>query len=313
METLRRGHKAPPKTVSPQKLDIRKIFRLDVDDELFQEDPGLGNEACDNLPPWLSDEKVRNGIVSMLERDRCLEEIERLDAECLAMQSWLADEQLNLGTALSAMGEFKSHLRIIQPNSLLHAPDNAGMRYQLQRRLEEHNEINVCWRRTLSIVKPDMQWLPENRHPISVEPIVAYSRKFSRPHTAPSSPPTASSQDNNPTPSDSSDHSDSDMESVQDEVDPADDIIDNMADNDADSDESADPTTTAYIPVGDAFPWHSTHQKRASLSYADTSPPPPALDEIMPVPLPVHAAISLASISPPAPSKKNTRYAPQRM
>ncbi|KDQ05679.1 hypothetical protein BOTBODRAFT_122395 [Botryobasidium botryosum FD-172 SS1] len=102
MDSLRRGHKAPINTVSPQKLDVRKIFRLDVDDELWQEDPGLGDETCDELPRWLGDEKVRNGIVFMLERDRCLEEIKRLDAECLAMQSWLVDELQNLESAFSS-------------------------------------------------------------------------------------------------------------------------------------------------------------------------------------------------------------------
>ena len=75
------------KTRLPRKLEITKIFRLDVDDDLWQEDPGLGSQESDALPSWLSDDKVREGIVAMLEEDRCKEEKEHLNHECVAIQS----------------------------------------------------------------------------------------------------------------------------------------------------------------------------------------------------------------------------------
>lgn len=92
MTGIRRNGRAPRRTVLPRRIDGTKIFRLDVDDDLWQDDPGLGEEAFDTLPPWQGDEKVRNGITAMLVRERCLEEKERLDHECSAMQTWLSDE-----------------------------------------------------------------------------------------------------------------------------------------------------------------------------------------------------------------------------
>ncbi|KDQ13386.1 hypothetical protein BOTBODRAFT_111622 [Botryobasidium botryosum FD-172 SS1] len=243
MDSLQRGHKAPINTVSPQKLDVRKIFRLDVDDELWQEDPGLGDEACDKLPRWLGDEKVRNGIVSMLEQDRCLEEIRRLDAECLAMQSWLVDGLKNLETAFSS------------------TQDKPGMQYQLQCRLETHYEINACWRRSLSSIKPDMQWLPENHRAISTEPIVAYSRKYSKTRAA-------SSQDSG---AHLSDDSESETESAHDEVDPADEIIDNMEDDDMEIETEVEvPSSASPSNAHDNLPTSNFHREAYT--------PPPYVD-----------------------------------
>ncbi|KDQ18280.1 hypothetical protein BOTBODRAFT_98760, partial [Botryobasidium botryosum FD-172 SS1] len=76
MKDLRRDGKAPTESKLPRKLDSAKIFRLDVDDDLWQDDPGLGDDAGD-VPGWLGNDKIRDGIVAMLEQDRCLEEEER--------------------------------------------------------------------------------------------------------------------------------------------------------------------------------------------------------------------------------------------
>ncbi|KDQ08430.1 hypothetical protein BOTBODRAFT_118738 [Botryobasidium botryosum FD-172 SS1] len=92
MMALRRDGKAPPKTHPPRKLNAKKIFRLDVDDELWQEDPGLGDDTTNNMPGWLGNDKVRDGITAMLERDRCLEEEQRLRHEQHSMQEWIAGE-----------------------------------------------------------------------------------------------------------------------------------------------------------------------------------------------------------------------------
>ncbi|KDQ06045.1 hypothetical protein BOTBODRAFT_86138, partial [Botryobasidium botryosum FD-172 SS1] len=74
MTALRRARKAPAKSVLPHKLDSKKVFRLDVNDGLWEEDPGLGDEDFQNLPRWMTDDNVRKGILFLLQRDRCLEE-----------------------------------------------------------------------------------------------------------------------------------------------------------------------------------------------------------------------------------------------
>lgn len=139
----KRDRKAPSKTVLPRLVDAKMIFRLDVDELLWQDDPGLGEEDCEELPRWLSDDNVREGIVAMLECDRCKEEIERLDHECTAMQQWLADELGAIQAALqNAQGmlvpfleSFSQHLLVtscrdstpriprLRLQSLFHRPD----------------------------------------------------------------------------------------------------------------------------------------------------------------------------------------------
>lgn len=101
MAELHRARKAPAKSVLPRLIDPKMVFRLDVDDLLWQEDPGLGEEECSELPLWLGDAKIRGGIVAILERDRCVEENERLDYECTAMRDWLDDELRALNAAIS--------------------------------------------------------------------------------------------------------------------------------------------------------------------------------------------------------------------
>ncbi|KDQ08818.1 hypothetical protein BOTBODRAFT_118161, partial [Botryobasidium botryosum FD-172 SS1] len=91
MKDLRRDGKAPTESKLPRKLDSAKIFRLDVDDDLWQDDPGLGDDAGD-VPGWLGNDKIRDGIVAMLEQDRCLEEEERLQHERGSMQEWITSE-----------------------------------------------------------------------------------------------------------------------------------------------------------------------------------------------------------------------------
>jgi hypothetical protein len=87
---LIRQNKAPAGAVSPQEIVREGLFKLDVDDEIWQ-DVGLDDDF--GCPPlWLSDESVRQGIQYLLERDRCEEEEVRLVRERRALQEWLQEE-----------------------------------------------------------------------------------------------------------------------------------------------------------------------------------------------------------------------------
>ena len=55
----------------------------------------LDNDYQDIAPAcWLSDEKVHQGILAMLELDRCSEEEDRLIKERCTMQEWFSEEWL---------------------------------------------------------------------------------------------------------------------------------------------------------------------------------------------------------------------------
>ncbi|EJD44915.1 hypothetical protein AURDEDRAFT_64944 [Auricularia subglabra TFB-10046 SS5] len=88
----RQGKKPPGKIRLPRKLDIKKLFKLDVDDHIWQEDPGLGPQGEKDLPRYLSDGNVQRGIAGLLEKRRCQEEMERIEVEVDALGVWCAEE-----------------------------------------------------------------------------------------------------------------------------------------------------------------------------------------------------------------------------
>ncbi|EJD43484.1 hypothetical protein AURDEDRAFT_41732, partial [Auricularia subglabra TFB-10046 SS5] len=76
MSILVRDNKAPRRRMPvPRTLDAKKLFRLDVDDDIWQEDPGLGPQDESELPAWQVNEDVRKGIRYMLDVSRCREEL----------------------------------------------------------------------------------------------------------------------------------------------------------------------------------------------------------------------------------------------
>ncbi|TFK61658.1 hypothetical protein BDN72DRAFT_934724 [Pluteus cervinus] len=103
MNKLAQQKKALVGSICPVKVPLDRLFSLDVDDSIWQ-DIGLNDEtpsptgdqtakSPSPLPPlWLSNEKVRDGIKAMLERDRCIEEEMRLVHERRAMQVWFHEE-----------------------------------------------------------------------------------------------------------------------------------------------------------------------------------------------------------------------------
>ncbi|EJD34168.1 hypothetical protein AURDEDRAFT_76423, partial [Auricularia subglabra TFB-10046 SS5] len=84
----KQGKKPRGRAPLPRKLDSKKLFKLDVDDDIWQEDPGLGPQGEDNLPRWQTDDNVKRGILAVLQADRCREEMERLDCELQALVLW---------------------------------------------------------------------------------------------------------------------------------------------------------------------------------------------------------------------------------
>ncbi|KAJ3715841.1 hypothetical protein C8R42DRAFT_544498, partial [Lentinula raphanica] len=92
MKDLVNTRKAPRNAIAPQQIPLKELFNLDVDDAIWQ-DVGLDDAGdCENPPPWLTDEDVRSGIKGILLRDRCDEELKRLEDECFALCSWSSEE-----------------------------------------------------------------------------------------------------------------------------------------------------------------------------------------------------------------------------
>jgi len=62
MRDLIYHNKAPPDAISPRDIECDGLFKLDTDDDIWQ-DVGLNDDYDGNVPPqWLSDEQVHQGI-----------------------------------------------------------------------------------------------------------------------------------------------------------------------------------------------------------------------------------------------------------
>ena len=85
---------APINAVAPLPIIREGLFKLDVDDDIWQ-DIGLDdveNMASEPIPNWLGDEQTRKGVKAIVELDRCIEEECRLSRERCAMQEWIVEE-----------------------------------------------------------------------------------------------------------------------------------------------------------------------------------------------------------------------------
>ncbi|KAI6098777.1 hypothetical protein EV401DRAFT_2061976 [Pisolithus croceorrhizus] len=83
--------KAPQGSIAPLLIPRDSLFKLDVDDDIWQ-DVGLGDDSDGFLPPWLADVKVCSGIRSLLDLRRCEEEERHLLQERKALIHWFAEE-----------------------------------------------------------------------------------------------------------------------------------------------------------------------------------------------------------------------------
>ena len=127
MGSLIQQHQAPRMVVAPEPIKRDGLFKLDVDDDIWQ-DVGLEDDVFDTddssvpigVPRWLGDDAVRAGIKAQLTLDRCIEERERLSLERCTMQVWMQDEWRSLELAISRAGRCLSTDFTFQILTLLH-------------------------------------------------------------------------------------------------------------------------------------------------------------------------------------------------
>ncbi|KAJ7604320.1 hypothetical protein DFH06DRAFT_1021208, partial [Mycena polygramma] len=96
--------RAPRGAIAPERIAKEGLYKLDVDDAIWQ-DVGLGDDD-DSVepPPWLSDDHVRSGIRAVLELERTEEEDVILRKERRSMRSWFIEEWTILNGAMEDTG-----------------------------------------------------------------------------------------------------------------------------------------------------------------------------------------------------------------
>jgi hypothetical protein len=92
LDALIRARKAPAGSVAPLPLARESLFKLEIDDPIWN-DAGLYEANSDgSMPSWLGNDNVRKGIRAWLMVERCDEEIARLQDECCSLHTWFQDE-----------------------------------------------------------------------------------------------------------------------------------------------------------------------------------------------------------------------------
>ena len=95
---------APSGSIAPRPVQRDGLFKLDVDDNIWQ-DIGLNDGNGSEIPRWLGDEEVRSGIQALLQHDRCCEEELRLRKERCNLQQWFMEEWDGIEAARREAGE----------------------------------------------------------------------------------------------------------------------------------------------------------------------------------------------------------------
>ena len=144
LEALINAGRAPRGAMAPLSIEMDGLFKLDVDDDIWQ-DIGLTDDL-DNafeIPDWLGNEDVRTGIKVMLEYDRCIEEIKRIIHERVCMQEWFSEEW-----------------RIVQEAIRITADDR--IIYQLKQSEDYLLRICVTWQKAVKGINCKMteEWGP---------------------------------------------------------------------------------------------------------------------------------------------------------
>lgn len=82
----------------PQPININLFWSLEMDAEVFA-DAAFDWEEGVEVPAWLGDAAMKQGIRGELGLRRCEEETARLDRECQTLERWLLDREAVLGEA----------------------------------------------------------------------------------------------------------------------------------------------------------------------------------------------------------------------
>ncbi|RDB19557.1 hypothetical protein Hypma_013352 [Hypsizygus marmoreus] len=123
MAQLIQDHKAPRAAQCPEKILLKGLFALDVDDNIWQ-DVGLNDDPSDMAPPpWLCDDK------------------RRLQHEYRSMREWFAEEW-----------------KVI--NVVLRSTEDESLRYQVQQRRRDLCSLCAVWKKSVQSLDVGRDPLP---------------------------------------------------------------------------------------------------------------------------------------------------------
>lgn len=132
-----RGSRAPP------KVDVERLFALDVDEDIWQ-DIGLEEDSTESAL-WQTDPQVRQGIRQMQELDRCKEEEARLAHERASLQEWIADEWNAIENAITLGGTCHYDKKGTEVDAEVDSICEVGILHQLELRKRRLCRLVYLW------------------------------------------------------------------------------------------------------------------------------------------------------------------------
>ena len=150
MQELIAKRKAPQGATVPEKVEMARLFSLDVDDAIWQ-DIGLADEGLVDPPLWMCNDDIRRGIKALLEFDRCLEEEARLVHERQALQVWFAEEWEIIMKGCQATGMCYCVFTLIGIIiiSCVSFVVSDCLQYQLELRKQDLCKLYIIWQKHL--------------------------------------------------------------------------------------------------------------------------------------------------------------------
>lgn len=142
MRDLVRKKQAPRGAICPQPIPDSGLWKLDVDDNIWQ-DIGLEDASSEHEPPpWLKDEQTRLGIRHMLDYDRAVEEEKRVLRERIGLQE-LAHEEWDV--IQIAKDDASTSVFFLTWLMLTQISGEVDMIYQLEHRARELCRLCYYW------------------------------------------------------------------------------------------------------------------------------------------------------------------------
>ncbi|KAF9520212.1 hypothetical protein BS47DRAFT_1387543 [Hydnum rufescens UP504] len=146
-----RGHQGIPRNaLIPPSIDMKGLFSLDVDNDIWQ-DIGLADDEFDSdVPPWLGDEMVRNGIQLVQDIANCQDELKLCWRERHSLEHWFDEESAAMMT-------------------LLNSSTDSDMKFFLLEHLQVVCNLGQTWGRSLDalVISDAMAPSLPARHPLS--------------------------------------------------------------------------------------------------------------------------------------------------
>jgi hypothetical protein len=158
---------APLGAQVPNKIEKESLFKLDVDDEIWQD---INVDNLDgSVPAWLGDNNIRDGIRVLLQHDRCVEEEMRIVREVHTLREWMQEEWVSIQNCIHISGMFFLLINL-RHSSGYSTGSNPPLQYQFKIYANELKKLCIEWKKQIQTLSlPNEQCISQHWGPSDEE------------------------------------------------------------------------------------------------------------------------------------------------